>query len=138
MKILSNTVSNTMVGFLAFSIILAFSGGGPFGGISFLFASVLCTGGVALLVWLPAFGLIGFIIVSLYNLFAASKEDEKQEKQEVSPLSPLDKKQMVFIQYIQKERAAGVSDQQISLAFENIGWTDKDIQTAFKYADSSK
>jgi len=105
----------------------------PFGGVAFLFVSVVCTAGVALIVWLPAFWLVGFVILSLFDLFTAvSTSDERQEAK------PLDKKQMVFIQYIQKERAAGVSDQQISLAFKQVGWTDSDIQAAFKYADSVK
>ena len=102
----------------------------PFGGWGFLVISVICTFGVALLIWLPVFWVIGSIVISLFNLFFNS--DGKKETKS------LDQKQMVFIQYIQRERAAGVSDQQISLAFKDVGWTDSDIQAAFKYADSIK
>ncbi len=112
------------VGLLAYLVCSA-----PFGGIPFLLMTVICTLGATLLLWLPVFWLIGFVILSIFKIF--SSEDKPSEK-------PLDKNQMVFIQYIQKERAAGVSDQQIALALKNVGWTDSDIQAAFKHVDSIK
>ena len=117
------------VGLIAYLICSA-----PFGGLVFLMGTVVCTAGITLLLWLPAFWLIGFIILSLYDIFASGNTVASQEEKVNAP----DKNQMVFIQYIQKERTAGVNDQQIALALKDAGWTDSDIQAAFKYADSIK
>ena len=120
---------NILIGLGVYLLVSLFFNGWPF-----LLYSVICTFGISLVVWLPAFWLIGFICTSIYKLFTSPEMTGNENK----ATSNFNKNQIVSTNYIQKERAAGVSDQQISLAFKNVGWTDSDIQAAFKYADSIK
>lgn len=100
-----------------------------------LLFSVVCTWGATLILWLPAFWLIGSFVLALFDPstydFAGTVDEKQAEKSS-------NKSMMAFISYIRRERAAGVSDQQISLASKDAGWLDSDIQFAFKSADSVK
>ena len=101
--------------------------------------SVICTGGAALFVWLPLFGLIGdaalwFWEEAVLRRFAPGRKPAVAGPgQGQKAVARHDSK----TRYILSERAARVSDAEIALALKESGWADGEIQAAMECADSA-
>jgi hypothetical protein len=90
-------------------------------GLMFLFASVVCTGGLGLIVHIPAAWLTGKIVYYLINVSA-----NKKNKQVVN------KKDLAISSFVYQARQAGLSDIAIKNKLRDEGgWAEGDINKFF-------
>jgi len=112
--------------------------GGLLGIYSFFMISVICTGGVALIIWLPVLIIIGMIVRPVYNLIreliTGKKRDSSADMVEERTVSTMTKNhELSVIGYIVSARHDGLTDETIKANLKNTGgWADLDIANAFE------
>ncbi len=110
----------TLIGILVSLAIACFIENGPL----FMLASIVCTAGISLTVWLPLWWLVGRLI-----LFIAGKREQTRPKEAI----PVGQEQKTLINYVAKEVAKGVkSREEIIHLLHQHGWNDNEIQHAFR------
>lgn len=88
-------------------------------------ASIVCTMGVSLVIWIPIFWLIGLLVLGI--MYAVGLVFVR------SPATPpVQRDLMAIIGYIQQSRRHGASDNQITNRLREHGWTDTEIDQAFQ------
>lgn len=115
----------TAVGFLVLFAIFASFGGGN--GIVVLIGSIICTAGIALVIWGPLAFLIGAVIFKLIDLLG--KKEEVAEVESQKPV--LTKEQQAIVNYIDRAIESGLSYERITSALKAQGWTEDEIKEAF-------
>lgn len=97
---------------------------------SILAASVICTLGIGLIVWVPLFWLVGFVVLAIAELFGFSRS-------RVQATLPVQRDIRAITGYIHQSRVQGASDTQIATRLREKGWTDDEISRAFQTFNSS-
>lgn len=136
------------VGILGLAVIAImygfFTGGDGFGTLTgllgFMVLSIICTGGVALVIWIPvlllAGQILGIIILGIYHRINPSKKSPGHPPDETLEESPKDvpsRKEAAIIEYIASCRNTGrMDDAVIRSNLKRSGWRDADIDSAFK------
>jgi hypothetical protein len=96
-------------------------GGGPWGGLVVFFASIICTAGVSLVIWVPLAAGLGFMVTSLFR-------EKKLEIPQRPNLAA--RRREVLRQYIEQAFLRGMKrDNAISLLRKN-GWKESEIERA--------
>lgn len=101
------------------------------GGI--LIASIICTLGISLLMWIPIWWLLGAIVLDCIDW--AGSIGSTPNTQRLGP-QPATRDEIALTGYIRRSRRAGVSDAQITHRLREQGWTQAEITAAFA-AESS-
>lgn len=96
---------------------------------SLLAASVICTLGLGLIIWVPLFWLVGFIVLAIADLFGFPRT-------RVQATSPVQRDIRAITGYISQSRVQGASDTQITTRLREKGWTDDEINRAFQTFNS--
>lgn len=105
----------------------------PFNGWLFFFYSLLCTVGIALLVYLPVFLYVGSII-ERQVLKAMGKEYEKVGPFRILPTKgPKTNNQKALVNNIWELKKRGATNTQIDQALSDLGWTKKEVEEAFEF-----
>ena len=87
----------------------------PLGQIFLL--SVVCTVGLALIVWLPVAYVIGFFIYTIIAIFTKPADRGKDR--------------VALENYVCHEKASGVSEDEIRAALKEKGWAEGEIEKVF-------
>ena len=96
-------------------------GRGPWGGLYIFFFSIICTGGVSLVIWVPLAAGLGFMVTSLFR----KKKLEVPQRPNLAA-----RKKEVLRQYIEQADSRGMErDNAISLLRKN-GWKQSEIKGA--------
>ena len=98
-----------------------------FGG--FILLSIVCTAGIALVVWIPLFGLICAVVLKVLNVIRSEKKETAMDFR--APAEPLTREQFGIERYIDRAKACGDSREHIESALRNGGWSDAEIQAAY-------
>ncbi len=107
-----------------------------------IFASIICTAGVGLIIWLPCCWVTGFLVLYLINsirrksFLPTSEVVVSSTSLNAEPTAVMSNDILAIAQYITKSRNKGASDSQISNRLKWTGWTEKDIEMAFTYLSS--
>lgn len=132
-----------LVGLVSLYLIIAISIGDFIGTWVLLFASVICTLGLSLIIWVPLSWLIGFVILYLINsirrksFLPQTNNISASDLEESNPASIVSNDVLAIAQYILKCRKRGASDSQITNRLKWTGWTDRDIGLAFSYLNNT-
>ncbi|WP_017718151.1 hypothetical protein [Kamptonema formosum] len=124
--------TNILVGFPITFIAMAAVSGGVSAAAGILFASVICTAGISLALWLPLWWVVGFAITGIYSLIAQLAGWQRIEvpitvaNMTVSFTS----EQIALANYTRDARAKGLSDTQIASRLTAQGWTNEEIEVA--------
>jgi hypothetical protein len=109
---------------------------GPFGMVlqlwMFIGISSICTGGIGLIVWIILFWVLGRLIEAILNIIAFGHPQLANESSghTVSPFSNTD---LAIMKYITDSRKAGdMTDAVIRSNLKGGGWSDEEIERAFK------
>ena len=133
MKIFSK---HTLTGFITLGIITATSETL----MIVVYASLVCTAGISLVIWIPIMNLIGLIINSIIFGIMGKSMDEKAESDQKKPdneqklsfiSSPDNLDLLVVRKYIQDAKAKNVSNEEIKDRLLENGWSEDDIDSAF-------
>lgn len=139
----NSRVINFFVGIIGL-VVIAFLFGllnmDPFGALtgllSFVLISIICTGGLTLIIWIPVLLILGQIfgtlIMAIYHLF--NKNSSVGIKtQDNSSGNVSSNNELAIIGYIVSSHNAGIADNEIIRAnLKTGGWNDIDIDNAFK------
>lgn len=103
--------------------------------LSLALMSIMCTLGIALVVWIPLLYVIGLIALACVSgiraMVAMFSETERKEEGAPEQKGTLLKERMAIEQYIDRAKFYGLSHEQILSALKNGGWSDAEIQAAY-------
>ena len=114
----------TLIGFFAIVVVLSLVTAG--GASPLIAASIICTAGVSLVIWIPLSYGVGSLIVSIYESVSKSKKTGGD-----GPKSSMNNEQKALTGYIHQSRSKGVSDDNIFSLLKNNGWAENAIHEAF-------
>ncbi len=115
-------------------IIVSFVVFGGDEGLTFLMASVICTAGASLAIYIPVALAIGILIEAMaafmgFNLF--KKNDTKDQKKSLTP------NQMALVNYIGECKERGIAPDTFYASLNASGWTNDEITEAMNYAQNN-
>ena len=129
----SMTIIKFVVGFCIVFILLSIFLG-PSQVSSLLAISIICTGGIGLVVWIPlsfAAGSLTFRLLRLTKWYRNKYGVMQQPKVKIQAMA-ISNDQRALTDYIQKVRATGQNDAQASAALKAAGWREETISDALK------
>jgi len=122
-----STGKRFLVGFLTIAIVMAIWPGG----LGFLLISIICSGGMTLVIWLPLAYVVGLIVTSLFN-FAKGGHNPDKVVATNGQHHVLNNDQLALLNYIKQAKANNMSNEVIASQLKNNGWAEVDINNAFK------
>lgn len=100
----------------------------------FFTISVICTAGISLIIWVPLLMLLGTTVVAISNLITGNKQTKLStdivSKTTMNP--PSSNNELALIGYIVSSRNSKMDDTTIRSNLKSGGWTNQDIDSAFK------
>lgn len=118
----------TGVGFLAILLGAAVTGQGQ-GFLTLFFLSVICTGGVGLVIWIPACYAIGLLLTFWFLPFDSTSPQDKTRR-----YLQLTKDQVALASYVKRCQTRGQPTDDILRSLANSNWTTGQIAEAFQHA----
>ncbi|WP_072622666.1 hypothetical protein [Spirulina major] len=107
--------------FLLLTIVGLFNNFSMFGGLIIIGVSIVCTLGVSLVLWVPLWWLLGWIVLRLLKAKAAAPTVAMVSNN----LRPL-------MTYIEQARSRGYSDDQIQRRLTQEGWSEAEVEAALQ------
>jgi hypothetical protein len=107
--------------FLLLTVVGLFNEASIFGGVIIIGVSIVCTLGVSLVLWVPLWWLLGWIVLTLFQSKAAAPVVATTPKH----LRPL-------ITYIDQARSRGYSNDQIQRRLIQEGWSETEVTAALE------
>ncbi|PIR73536.1 MAG: hypothetical protein COU40_02235 [Candidatus Moranbacteria bacterium CG10_big_fil_rev_8_21_14_0_10_35_21] len=101
--------------------------------MEFLMMSIICTGGITLVGYVPLAYVIGLAFDELLFKHIIKTDEATQPAKIISineSTAPLTNNQVALVNYIKEARANGMGDGQISGVLKDNGWSEDDIKTA--------
>jgi hypothetical protein len=96
-----------------------------------IFLSILCTLGISLVIWLPACVVVGYIPIIIFRWLMGGSSERPAEEESDPALS---KDQRALLDYIEKARARGLSQERIVTNLQRNGWARDHINWALNFA----
>lgn len=126
------TAIKMLVGMFLVLLILAIFGGS--GGLQFFAWSIICTVGISLILWVPAFFVVGSIFVWIISAVTRGKvfgEGSPVSNDKHTNKRSLTNKQQALADYIWKAKAQTLNDNQILAILMKQGWSEQEVKEAF-------
>lgn len=123
-------VTKTLIGFAAiFLLLLVFTGSSA---ILLVAASIICTAGVGLVVWIPLSYGVGSLIVAIFQSINSRNRPSTNIKSSAgTAIVNLTNDQKALTDYIHQSRSKGVNDNNIFSLLKSNGWAENAIHEAF-------
>ena len=106
------------------------------GFLYFFIITCIATGGIALIVWIPALLLLGLVVRGIFSTIFPSlkiKPQELTQNTDLSAYGQLSNNELAIIKYIVDCRNAGIiDDTTIRSNLKCVGWKEIDINSAFQ------
>lgn len=115
-----------VVSYVVGSIIM----GDPFTTWTLIVASIICTLGISLIMWVPLWWLIGWVVLAIFELLRERIQPTSDAQLQTTPAVSRDA--IALSAYIRRSRQAGASDSQITTRLKEQGWTEAEITQAFE------
>jgi len=119
-------LTRTLVGIPVSFVILIFFVGGE--APAFMVLSIICTLGISLVVWVPIWFVLGWIVLGIGRISGAIPESKRPTR--ISTQHERDVKGVVA--YMRSAEASGLSKEQITRKLESAGWSNAIIDEARK------
>jgi hypothetical protein len=103
---------------------------------AFMLLSIICTAGMSLVVWIPIWWGVGWIIMALIGLISGTGKNNVAKSD--SNRLPITTSDQVVAQFITRARACGLDSAEIQRRLVEAGWTDNAIRSATLLADRWK
>ena len=125
------------VSFLTMSLALVFLASGATSIFEIMYViwqlfsySITCTSGWSLLIWIPTFWVSGFITLEIFGIrrWIVNHEASTSYLVQFSDRRDI----QMIVSYIIQSRVHGASDQQILMRLRSKGWTEDEINLAFR------
>ena len=134
MKLFKRTIGVLLIIGVVLAFIMSFS---------FILISIICTGGVALVIWVPVLFSLGLLLKFIIRVCFRQPGDINEKnivdgRQNKIIATP--NEELAIIGYIVSSRNAGVMDDSMikSKLKYNGGWSDKEIEQAFISCSNTK
>jgi hypothetical protein len=123
-------------------ISLALLAGGIENAWIILWTSVVCTAGISLLIWVPLWWFVGWVIIKIFEsltgrTIAGGADIEETQAISSGETVAISSDQKSLINYIEKAKKQGMSETQISNRLKAQGWGEDEIQQAQYFARES-
>lgn len=119
-------IPKTFIGFLVLMLLLTLFNGFN-NAFMILFASIVCTVGIGLVIWIP----LSYAVGSFVFAIASNLSEKIQPKSTKVEKPSLTKEQKALIDYIKKARKSGLTDDRITSTLLDKGWTNEAVRDAF-------
>jgi hypothetical protein len=108
----------------------------------FLAVSIVCTAGVALVVWIPAWWIVGWLTLAVVGFFTSRFEKDvskaRSENEPVGGYAPVSEWTDLALEgYLRKAETKGLDPKKVTDRLLHLGWSIGEIQTARKNVGSS-
>lgn len=124
-----------LVGFVTIFIILTLFTGPS--AIILVAASIICTAGVGLVIWIPLSFVVGSVVIAIFqSIHSASLQSGNAEKSTGPKLVVLTNEQKAIIDYIKLARVRGFKDDDTYTNLKIKGWTEQVIRECFARVES--
>lgn len=125
-------VKRALLGMIVIIICFGIIGGD--GGWQFLIASIVCTVGISLFIYIPVAIGIGYVIEMIcaflgFTIFA--KDPALMQKRALTP------NQMALVQYVTECHKRGIASDTFYATLRASGWSDADISDAVNYVQKN-
>ena len=128
-RVVFRSSMKTLVGWVAIILFMALWPHNM--GLIFLGVSIICTFGVTLLLWFPFAFFIGSLLFKLYYFIVKRPEPENIIVKN-GQSQALTNNQLALFDYIRAARLNHLADDLIIKQLKASGWTEKDIDDAFR------
>jgi hypothetical protein len=104
--------------------------------------SVVCTAGISLVIWIPLWWFVGWVIIKIFESLTGRTVGGEATGDAVysTPTGqsvPVSSDQKSLIDYIEKASRNGLSETQITSRLKAQGWKDEEIQQAQDFLGNS-
>ena len=117
-------INKVGIGFMVTFLLLCING--IDNAIIILGESIICTAGISLVMWVPLWWLVGWIILAIYNAIAKPSQGEGDRP----VAAKKDANQQALVNYMKLAKSKGFSDTQISTRLRVEGWGNEEITEA--------
>lgn len=114
-------------GAIALFIILSFVAGGPVGAWTLVMASVICTGGVGLVVWIPLAWGSGMVVKLLLRLVRSGASASHSSE---------DRRRTALVPYVHRAMLNGIPRERVERMLGRHGWTAAEVGEAWRRAEA--
>ena len=122
-----------VVGFVVSFFGMAIATGSLADAAAFMLMSIICTAGISLVVWVPVWWGVGWIVMAIIGMVRGKGTDDFVRSE--SNRQPIMNKEHVVADFITKARTCGLDNAEIRRRLIDAGWTDEAIADASKLAD---
>lgn len=126
---LSKSIASISIGFFVTYLMLGIIAGSSTVPLLVISGSIVCTLGVALIVWVPIFWLTGKMVLAGLELLGFARE--------MQGTRPPERDLAAIVHYIHRCRSKGANDDQITMRLREQGWTYTEINRAFQLLPTS-
>lgn len=127
--------TKTLIGFVAIFLVLTLFTGSS--AILLVLASIICTAGIGLVVWIPLSYGVGSLIVAIYQSITSNNRPSGNiEGSAGSPIVNLTNDQKAIIDYIKLARGRGFKDDDTFTNLKVNGWSEQIIRECFARVES--
>jgi len=111
------------VGLCVSAPVVCFFAGGVSEGLTLMLLSIICTAGIALVVWVPVWWVIGWLLLAIVDLI---RSKQPKEKQAGDPKL----RDEVLVAYLREADARGMDQQTATSRLTSMGWSIGEIELA--------
>ncbi|OGY20952.1 MAG: hypothetical protein A2126_02815 [Candidatus Woykebacteria bacterium GWB1_45_5] len=129
--------AKTLIGFVTITVVLSlFTAGGA---LILILASIVCTAGVSLVIWIPLSYGVGSLIVGLLQGQRIIVQEAKVETAGpgTGPKMPITNEEVALTNYVKQARACGMPASEIAANLKEKGWSEelrmKVLSESFEY-----
>ncbi len=98
--------------------------------LQMLAMAVICTGGISLIVIVPAFGLVGWMVEAIFITVLEKCRGFVPERAAVPPPIPPSRRSLALAGYLRDASRAGMTDAEVLELLGKQGWSEEEIREA--------
>ena len=130
-------IGRVCVGFLVSLPVICTLVGDVNKGFGFLLLSIVCTAGISLAVWIPAWWVVGWVTLAVVSQIG--NITNKVEPEPVSQLTVVpNPNKLALTAYVRQAMAFGMDADEMTRRLQLNGWEAAEIRTALQSCNSSK
>ena len=127
------------LGFLISIPITSIVAGGVEDAFGLFVISIVCTGGIGLVFWIPVWWLVGALAFLLIGIVWKTEEKSDPKPKPIRNPTKLPSADYLALKaYIAKVMASGMGVEEMTRRLQNNGWKAADIESAYQSFISSK
>jgi hypothetical protein len=129
-----------VVGFVVSTLLLMLIAGGIEEAFLILLVSIVCTAGIGLVVWIPLWWAVGWLVLTLFSKIRGPGGTPASSDRAATAAiaTPASSAELSLVQFLKQAEVRGVDRDKIDRALMNAGWSEEEIlQARSKIASTS-